>query len=410
MELYRLRDIILRVLDRPIEEYRWFALLAAIGIYALWGLPTPDNPGGVEVAIGICLLFAIKLVDAPQVLRVRLDQAAWLSIGKVLLIYGLTVPLLIGIMGAQKQHLIMRDVVPFLFMLLPVFCLHRIDSENRAQTLLWAVLFLGIVLAIRACIEYGYGVFGWMFLSPVWAELSYLANAPTILFAALFLPAWGVWQWLERISLHRSICLLAALCATVIAIIPIILSAQRASVGYAILFALPLLGLALYYYPKRLIPLLVALTVLCIPFYDHMSDIWGMLLQKNKLVGLNMRYEEALAVWSVVGESPLSILFGKGWGATFESPAVGGLPVNFTHSFWTSTLLKAGLVGCIISAGYFLFLLKNLWPVLRVHPVLALALLGPMAIDLVLYASFKSLDFGIILLLTSVAGRVAKPS
>ncbi|MBU0858653.1 MAG: hypothetical protein KJ667_01830, partial [Alphaproteobacteria bacterium] len=50
---------------------------------------------------------------------------------------------------------------------------------------------------------------------------------------------------------------------------------------------------------------------------------------------------------------------------------------------------------------------RLLWPLLWARPLLAVALGVPLAIDTMLYASFKSLDFGLILLLLTLwGGRV----
>ncbi len=59
-------------------------------------------------------------------------------------------------------------------------------------------------------------------------------------------------------------------------------------------------------------------------------------MEKTELVGVNMRWQEAAAVFDRLGDNFWAILFGRGWGATVASPAVGGMTVNFTHSLLTS--------------------------------------------------------------------------
>ena len=106
-----------------------------------------------------------------------------------------------------------------------------------------------------------------------------------------------------------------------------------------------------------------------------------------------------------VGPSPGSILFGKGWGATLASPAVGGMVVNYTHNLLTALWLKTGLIGLILAGLYIAGLAKGLVPLLWTNPVLAVALAVPLVIDTLLYASYKSLDFGLILLLIALYTR-----
>ena len=76
--------------------------------------------------------------------------------------------------------------------------------------------------------------------------------------------------------------------------------------------------------------------------------------------------------------------------------------VNFTHNLFTSYWLKTGLIGVCLLAVY-LFRLGWGWiGLLRGGPVLGVALAVPLMIDIVLYASFKSLDFGLILVILAV--------
>jgi hypothetical protein len=118
-----------------------------------------------------------------------------------------------------------------------------------------------------------------------------------------------------------------------------------------------------------------------------------------------MRWQEASVVMRSLAESPVFVLFGKGWGATVASPAVGGMTVNFTHSLFTTYWLKTGITG-VLMVLYYLSSLGLLLPgIFFRNPMMALALAGPFLIDITLYASFKSLDFGILLLLMAVWGR-----
>ncbi len=128
---------------------------------------------------------------------------------------------------------------------------------------------------------------------------------------------------------------------------------------------------------------------------------------------INMRWAEASAVIHEISASLPTMIFGKGWGATIASPAVGGVTVNFTHCLLTTYWLKTGLVGLFLALLYLFHIGVLLMRLLKVNPVMAVALGGPLAIDVLLYASFKSLDFGLVLLLVPLwaagAARVASP-
>ncbi|HEY0901002.1 MAG TPA: hypothetical protein VGD95_02655, partial [Micavibrio sp.] len=122
-------------------------------------------------------------------------------------------------------------------------------------------------------------------------------------------------------------------------------------------------------------------------------------------------------VWESFRDQPLSLLWGQGWGAGLVSPAVGPDMVNYTHNLFTTYLLKGGLVAVALVFIYLVGLCRGLWPLIWAHPVRALAVAAPFFIDITLYASFKSLDFGLLLLLIALwtrsperAVKVAQPA
>ena len=65
-------------------------------------------------------------------------------------------------------------------------------------------------------------------------------------------------------------------------------------------------------------------------------------------------------------------------------------------------ILCVCVFGAVMGALYIGLLLKSLLFVRGVAVITALALIGPILIDVFLYASFKSLDFGLVLLLVAV--------
>ena len=101
---------------------------------------------------------------------------------------------------------------------------------------------------------------------------------------------------------------------------------------------------------------------------------------------------------------------GLGWGGTFESPAVGDVRVNYTHSFVSCMLLKSGMLGAALAVAYLIGSFIGITRLLPRHLVLGLALAGPLLIDSVLYASYKWLDFGLLLLLISAAVQLHRPA
>ncbi|MCF8495313.1 MAG: hypothetical protein K9G62_01455 [Alphaproteobacteria bacterium] len=316
----------------------------------------------------------------------------------MLLLFGLTVPLIVGALGGHASALMIRDVIPFLFFLLPLFLTRLCGVEKRPDITLIAIQGAGLMFAVRAIWEVRQAS---LFLVPV--ELTYFANAPTILFTALFLMGTAALMSMAPLNRASFLHIVVLGCLSVVALTPLALTVQRAGLGYAVLYAAILMGMGLWCAPYRVLGVILTITILLfLTLGDPLLEIVSSLREKTALVGMNMRREELAAVWNEITGSPLGFLFGTGWGGTFESPAVGGVRVNYTHSLLSSILLKTGLIGLLLTGVYLWGLAREGGGMILHRPVLALALAGPVAIDVFLYASFKSLDFGLILLLITL--------
>jgi hypothetical protein len=68
----------------------------------------------------------------------------------------------------------------------------------------------------------------------------------------------------------------------------------------------------------------------------------------------------------------------------------------------SSVLLITGFLWVVFTGLYFYGLARLWWSHALAQPVLALAVGLPIVIDVFLYASFKSLDFGLVLLVVCV--------
>lgn len=379
---------------------RLLAFVAALGVYAMLGSPTPDNPGVAELVVALGLVLAVGIPAASGAVRFDSALPLWESAGRLLLLFGLSMPLLTGMVRGHDPGLMLRDLAPFMFMLLPVFLVGLFRARpDYFHYALGGILVLGLAFSLRATADHVQFALSFLQMLPEAREMTYLANMPTVLFAALFLAGAGAQRFVTGRRFKDSGVGMALLALALIVFVPLVLTAQRASLGYAALYAALLAALWLWKYPYRTAFLLAILLALLVPVYGILADIAGAMIHKTALVGFNMRLEELAAVWAAISESPMGLIFGTGWGGTFDSPAVGGVRVNFTHSLLSSALLKTGLAGLAFVVVYLAGLAMILWRNLHVHPVLVLALAGPVAIDVFLYASFKSLDFGLVLLL-----------
>lgn len=389
---------------------RAICLLLALGIYAVLGSPTPEHLGAAEAVMGILLLLACAgglLRLWRQATLQPLTLAPWQVAGLALLVYSVSVLPVLGIARGHAVPVMLRDMAALLFLLLPLMTLDLLTRGPLFfRWFLAAALFSGWMFALRSLLD------GSGFLSG--EALMYLGNAPTVLLAAVLLPALAAFAWLQRPSLRVAVLLLLALGLAVIPVLAMASGLQRASLGYVGFYALTMLSLGLWFYPARILGLaglilLAGAAALVFAGADYVLLLQGFanltqdLMQKTHLVGLNSRTQEAEAVWAYVTQLPAGIILGGGWGAGFQSPAVAGLTVTYTHNLFTSFLLKSGVVGVFLAVWYLAGFALALAKLLFRWPVLALALAGPFLINVFLYASYKSLDFGVLLTLIGAA-------
>lgn len=379
-------------------------------IYALFSTPTPDHIGVAEILVMVGLVVAVGVGGLWQAAYIRghADEPLWLMPARFLLIYGLSVPLMVGLVQGHPVSLIARDIIPFLFLLLPLWLpVSFMDNPLVTRWLPWVLSLMGVIFVARVLgafiIHLGSGAgavpFGYV------PDSDNLVNAPTVLFASLFLSGIGG-AYISGVKTPRTM-FMAAFCLmlTFLVLLGMAAIGQRAHIGAWVLTVLCWMGGLLVWKPRVLLwPLVLGLmALLC--FWPFAQDIAVGLWQKNTVVGFNNRVEEAMAVWESFRDRPWALLVGQGWGASFVSPAVGPNPVNYTHNLLTTYLLKAGFPGVLLVLLYLGTLAGGMWRLLWAFPVGALAVAAPFLIDITLYASFKSLDFGLLLVLIALWTR-----
>mgnify|MGYP003672740631 CR=1 FL=1 len=383
-------------------DYRTICLFTACIVYAIFGSPTPDQIGTAEVFIFVLLALAIGIGRARDAFLYHTSHSVrvrfWKSAGQVMLIYGLSFPLCLGVAYGNESRVVLRDVVPFFFLFLPLFLLPVLRARPYYfRSIVCAIMVIGMMFSLRSL------VMRFIADCPIWCgdELLYLENMPTVLFTCLLLIGGAMHIIMQGVIARNVIIFYGMLALSLLPLAAMALTLQRASLGAVALYTLMICGYFFVRAPARAIAMMlmggIAILLVGLSFSALFDPLWV----KTQKVGLNMRPQEFAAVWDIMRADPMTFLFGIGWGGQFNSPAVGGLRVNFTHNFFSTILLKTGMLGVIFCIAYILGLLERLVRVILRHPVFGLALSAPILIDLSLYASFKSLDFGLVLLLIS---------
>lgn len=370
-------------------------LFAAIIVYALFGSPTPDNPGIVEAVIGALLAASVCLSGVPRAFAFSIGRSAFLKCLQVFFLTGLILPSVAGAYFGNDRMLIVRDLLAFAFLGLPLFLTDKLRLYERSAEILRRLLvFAGIAFCARTLVP----------AFNIWideGELLYLSNSPLALFAAVYL-AGRLWVSLESISKLNVITVLLCLAALAVLIAAMLLDVQRATIGAVFAtWAVMAVSCALRH-PRRLVLPVLLIGALAAALYPVLSEAVHAMAEKTAEVGLNARAAEARAVFAALLAYPPSLFAGLGWGSVFASPAVAGLNVNYTHSFLTTMALKGGLMLLFLAGLTVLAALYQIYAIFQRDRVRGLVLFWGLVIPVFLYASHKSLDFGLLLLMIGV--------
>ena len=184
------------------QDIKLLSFVIALFLYGLWGSPTPDAPGILEVVIGLLLLFSIGGVTGLFYIfsLFQNKQKPFLLSGALFLILGLIVPSIKSIFYNIDLVLILRDLVGFIFLCLPILFVPFFNGRsNRDIIFFLTLLTLSILFSIRV-------VYGEMnFFNVEKSELLYLANSPIVMFSLFFLPFWAVKKVYMQFTLrHQS--------------------------------------------------------------------------------------------------------------------------------------------------------------------------------------------------------------
>lgn len=390
---------------------RVLALVAAVVLYGVLSWPAPPEVRVVEVAIAALLVAAAGIARPWAVVSGhalhRPGAPPWEATAVMAFAALLWPPLARGLALGAGMADVLRDVVPLIYLFLPVLLVPvlRRAGPRAATALAMALAAAGVLFALRwwRQADWGFGAVGARAMSD---GARYYLNAPSVLFAGIALPLaslglaarGGLWRW----GMALLLLVPAALCLGALAG-----AVHRMALGMAVLAFAAAGAWWLRRRPWLVLGWAAAALAATLLSDGLLTGAVQQVAEKSRLTGANTRFEEAAAVVELVGGSPWSLLIGEGWGALIANPAVGGWRVSYTHTLLSYVLLKAGLLGLAALLAYLLSLVPAALILLRGSPPMAWAVLPPLAMSLGLHTSFKYLDCGLLLTLLVLAGEDA---
>lgn len=374
------------------------ALTAALLVQGAASRPAPQifRPE-VEGVVALLLTLAVGWRRPLSLALGARDGPRWIAVGAACLAALLWIPLARGAWAGWPAADVVRDVVPLLFIFLPLALVPALKPTGwvGVRILAAALMLEGLFLVLRWWnrVDWGFGAVGVRVMPD---GDGYLLNAPSALFAAVAWPLAAL-HCAERGGWRGWIGATAALSAGALCVAAQLGAAHRLAFGLIVLTGLT----ALWTRGRRiswLLPLLATALVVFVGFGDdRLVGAVGRIVEKTRLVGGNARLEEAAAALAAAGENLGGALLGAGWGARLENPAVGGWRVAYTHTFVTYLLFKAGVVGLATGIVWFAVLAPAAARAWRRDAAWALAVIAPLAVALTAHTSYKYLDTGVLL-------------
>jgi hypothetical protein len=358
------------------------AFMAAVVVYACFSAPTPDVLSWAE----ICVLGGLGVAAITGGFSKEILHQTWFKPLALLLVYGMVVGSVCGVLSGAAAADMARDMIGFMALAVPLVFYGLFQTPRRQKYLLIALLFIGLAFSCRY-------LWSLEIIMPVGGhDFLYLANSPLVPFAATWLLLQGC--FIEPNKKRAGF-------FVILSLIPIMAMAgmmQRATLALLCVAWLGFLAHALIKQPRRAFIVLSVCAVLLALSWPVVMGVFDALVDKTNAVGLNTRDAELKALLATQSQSPLTAAFGAGWGSVFQSPAVGGQWVRFSHSFLSSLWWKTGWVGLILGIVAISSLVKYAYTRLKGQGVLFCALVLPLIPALFLYGSYKSLCFGLLLL------------
>jgi release factor glutamine methyltransferase len=372
--------------------------------YAVLGQPTPDKISFVEILIGFLLIFCVGITNFFKYLSGKYlfikESSNFQKIGSLGLIYFLTIPTIISIFKGQNLNNIIRDIIPLLYIFLPLFMISKI--KDKSKYIYFACISAGLIFSIRFLMISN---FNWLLLGQTDFQdnYMYLSIAPFVLFSTLACLIY---------ALNNPKLLPFFIIYIFINISAMIATFQRATIGLFFIFSF--LILIKRFYKQKILLLITFLGIIgfYLIFKDYIDIAVLLLIKKSLAVGSNSRIAEFTQVINEIKNSLFTNLFGQGWGYKFNPPTIEGYQkVGFTHCSISYFLLKTGFIGMCL---YLTYIANIFYTAIKNKTIFfndyLLTIIPSLLIAIFLYTGYKYLDFGYLLLLMLSFSNQKQPS
>lgn len=369
-------------------------LLIALLLYGLFSYSMPRNIGSVEIIIAILFIAYIGFGGLLKLLIIlsKKNKNYIIKLFLLFFLFLLVVPTFVGMFKWDFAD-IFRDIVPLIYLFLPLFFYHAFLRSDFIYALPWLLSLIGLFFSLRYCYSIFISNEGFSGIKQylLKEDLTWInIYDPSVIFSAMFLILNGI----ERLNKN----LIVALFFMIFSLIPffsLVALSLRAPIGLSFIALLLFLLLNKKTYRHYIFSLLISIMIYLF-FLDSIYDLFQVFKNKHTLTGgaSGKLIELSLIVDIVNNANLLQMIFGHGWGGTYVNEEISYERLSNTHSLFTYMLFKTGGLGLVITIIYFvlLFDFKQLYK----SPLLISAFIS-LSIGILFQPTYKIFSYGLIL-------------
>lgn len=408
------------MLEKKQSNYYLFFYVISLSVYGLLSTSTPDKITIVEILIGFCLLVVVGLEGISELLKSdkHADEYKFKvpKIVKISFFYLIFLPSLYGLIFFENSlKNWTRDIIPMLYLFLPLLIIKKINLVPR-KLFLYTILLLclvGVSFSIRFFYD-SVGSISNLGTSQIIAlNKDNIALDPATQFLLSFASCFSIWLLMRGKLIYGFIILTISFLpwAVVIGVI------SRAPIFFTFFSIIITIFYWIFLNKNKKFGVFFLIIAFVLLFYFNKNYIiffentLELLIQKNTRYGLNTRGIEFDVVMNSLNSGIFKFFFGNGWGSLIEIPNMYIL--RNLHNVFLYFAYKTGFFGLICILIYFLWIIKLVISIglkNKFFSIVMISMINPLVNTGLLQPMFKSLTFGVLILLIPLMFNLKKQS
>jgi hypothetical protein len=402
------------------KKYKYFLTLFIFSliIYGAFSTSTPDSITYIEIFIGLSLLLFVGLDGLTLLLKPNnINDPKFIllpGLVKLSFLYLLFVPTFNGILIEDvsiKNWL--RDIIPLLYLFIPILLIQKINVIPKSLFLatIFSLCIIGILFSFRFYIGATGGISDIGKFQVITNNKDNIMSDPGPQFLLSFASCFSIWLLLRGRIIYGAIIFF-------ISTIPWSITFAVISRGPAFFTFISVIIIIFYWLltskdRKNGFFLLILTPLLLITYAQEsieiIKDSLDLLILKNEVSGFNTRDLEVDVVLISLNKSVASFFFGHGWGSLIEIPNYWTL--RNLHNIFLFYIYKTGILGLFSILVYFVWILRFIFLIgfqNKFLTIVMISLINPLLYTSLLQPMYKSLTFGILILLIPLMYKLRK--